>query len=412
MTRGALTRRLMLWTAFVAFCTLGMAYLPLADTKIPVIGRITYFQAMIVAAGVLGTGTLLRFAGDPEPSGTRTLCRILIAYLAVEVLLVVPVALWIGTASLNTIVGAVFVRFCWLLLPVVLAVCADGRARAIAGTVVVVAAACLALWGLYLAATGGGGFYLDGGEMRFRILYGGATLLFAWPFAVALSGATRRRYVIPLLAVSLVGLTLTNHRSGLIAFAIAGLACLVMSGRLRRLLPWLVPTALIVLVAALVWGEQFGSVFSYTLSRLLDVSSGNGADRLMRWRLAWELFVDRPFNDYVWSWRYYLINLAQPYQPHNFALEIAVTEGVVGLAFYGSVLWVALRDAWHWGRSDAESRALIGFLVAYLLFSFANANWYLPVSIPLLVGAVGALVARVDVLRKTSAASVADEVAR
>jgi O-antigen ligase len=202
------------------------------------------------------------------------------------------------------------------------------------------------------------------------------------------------------LVLASVGLVLANQRSGLMAFAVAGLVCLGMSGQYRRILPALVPITLIAAIVALLWERQANSVFGFTLSHLLDVSSGNGADRLMRWRLAWDFFVSHPFNDYVWSWRYYSTYLSDAYQPHNFVLEIAGREGVVGLAFYGSMLWAVLRGAWNWGRHDAEARALIGWLVFYVVFSLMNANHYLPTSLPLLVAATAALASRVDWLRR------------
>jgi len=400
MSDGPSTRRLVLWVGFVAFCTLAMAYLPFADMALPVIGHVTYYQVLLLGAALAGALPLLRMAGSPERSRSRTVSRIIVAYLLFEVLIVIPVAISLGGAGVSLILDTAAIRFTWLLFPVVVAICADRTARKRAGAVVAVAAGALALWGVYLAATGGGGYYLDSGELRFRILYGGATLLFAWPFALAASGAVSRKLTIALLGVSLVGLTLTNHRSGLIAFAITGVLCVVMSGQVRRLVPWIVPAALIAAVAGLLWGQQANSIFGYTLTHLFDVVSGNGADRLMRWRLAWEFFTTHPINDYVWSWRYYLVHLQEGYQPHNFALEIAVTEGVAGLAFYASVLGVAFRDAWKWGRKDAEARALIGYLVAYLVFVFANASWYLPVNFALMVGGVAALVARIDHLRK------------
>jgi len=398
MSRGA-PSRLLLWTSFVVFCTLGMAYQPFAELKLPFVGHGTYYEVLVLAAGVLGLGTLMRTGGGLERSRARTMCRILMAYLLFEVLVVIPVAVWLGTVTATAILNTVAVRFTWLLFPVVLTLCADERERRVLGAVAVAAAVCLAVWGVYSAATGGAGYYLEEGYLRYRVLYGGGTLLFAWPFVLAVSGAVSRRYAIPLLGVSLVGLTLTNHRSGLIAFAIAGLVCIAMSERVRRLVLWIVPAALIATFVLLLWGQQVGSVFGYTLSHLLDLGSGNGADRLMRWRLAWDYFASRPFNDYVWSWRYYLVYMQNAYEPHNFIGGIAVTEGIAGLIFYGSALTSSLWGVWRWGRKDAEARALIGYLIAYFVFTFANANWYSQLNFALFVGAVAALVARVDQLR-------------
>jgi len=406
---GAIWRRLLLWTAFVVFCTVdlaasgGVSYLTL-----PVVGHISYYQVLLLGAALLGSVTLMRVAGDSKRGIARTMCRILIAYLLFELLIVIPVGIWLGTATVTAILGTMAVRFTWLLFPVVLALCADDRARRVAGAAAVAGALCLAVWGVYSAATGGGGYYLEAGDLRYRVLHGSGTLLFAWPFVLAVSGAASRRWykTAALLAVSLVGLTLTNHRSGLIAFAIAGLVCVAMSGQIRRFVPWIVPVASIAIVVGLLWGQQASSVFGYTLSHLFDFSTGTGADRLVRWRLGWDFFASHPLNDYVWSWRYYLVYLKNPYEPHNFAIQIAVYEGVAGLIFYGSMLTTALRDVWSWGRKDAEARALIGYLIAYLVFAFANAVWYDPLNLALFVAAIAGLAARVDQLRAAEVSGV------
>ena len=397
MTSGAVRRRLLLWVLFVGFCALGMAQLDYTSLK--VFRNVTYFDCMLVVAVLLGLGTLLRLAGASERSVTRTMCRIVVAYLLYELLAVIPVGAWLGTASLMQILGSMAVRATWLLFPVMLTVCADERARRLAGAATVIAAACLLAWGAYAAATGGGGYYMELGEMRYRILSPGAPLLFFWPLVLALSGAAPRRYTTALLVIAGAGLMLNNQRSDLIALAVAGLVCLVMSGQIRRILPVMVPVALLATIVALIWARQLSSVFGWTLAHMAD-TSGTGADRLMRWRLAWDQFSSRPFNDMVWSWRYYLSYT--PYESHNFALEVATTEGLAGLAFYGSILWTALSGAWSWGRRDAEARALIGWLVAYVVYSLLNANHYLPISMPLLVGAFAALASRVDWLRRAS----------
>jgi len=410
MGRGAAGRRLLLWLLFLCFCTVGTVYLPLISDKLPVLGRITYFQALLAIAALLGIGTLLRVAGSSERSVARTICRIITAYLLFEVLVVIPVAVWIGTANVKLILATMGVRVSWFLFPVMLTVCADDRTRRFAGTALAIAAIGLVVWGVYLAATGGGGYYMELGALRYRILGGGASILVAWPFALAVSGAVSRRTTVAFLLVAITGLMLINHRSDLIALAVAGAVCLAMSGQIRRVLPAIVPIALGALVIAAIWGRQLGSAFGYTMSHLFDIGSGNGADRMMRWRLAWNYIQSHPFNDYVWSWRYYSVNLPLVYQPHNFALEIAGQEGVAGVLFYGSVLWTALRSAWSWGRRDAEARALIGWLIAYIGFSLMNANHYLPSNMPILVGAVAALVSRVDWLRRGDGGSPETEV--
>lgn len=401
VTNGHLRSRTALWISFVAFCAGSMAYPALDLIPFATVGGLTiyYYEAALVGAFAFGAWTLLRWATASEPSTTRGVSRLLLAYLCYEVLVVIPVALWLGTGTPFAILRTMAVRFTWLLLPVVYALCRDERTRRLAGAIPVFAAVCLAVWGLFVLASNGGGYYVEAGEVRFRALFGGATLFFAWPLVLAAAGAVSRRWQLPLAGVALLGLALTNHRSGWIALAIGGAVSLAWSGRVRKVFDWLVPIAVVGGAIALVWGAEIGRLFEYTVTRLLDFTSGNGADRLLRWRSAWDFFLARPFSDFAWSWRYVIVD-RNPAAPHNMPLEIAVTEGIVGLVFYATLLGTAFRRAHARVKSDDEARALLGYLVTFLVFLLANANMYLNSSFALMVGVVAAIVAKADVLEE------------
>jgi hypothetical protein len=404
MSRYAVFGRMSVWTAFVAYCAVAMAnggVPPDIGTDVGPV-HVTLYDVLIVAAFAFAIGDLLRSFFDRTPSAIRTIDRILLVYMAFEAVVVLPVGVGLGVSA-NHVIHTMTVRFVWLLVPTVWALCREERTRRMAGTVVAIAAVGLVLWGIYVAATGGAGFYYESGDLRYRVLWGGASLLFAWPFVVAASGLVKGRLALAFIGIALIGLALTNHRSGFVAFAIVAVFCVVASGNWRLLVVWSVPAALVVMIALLLAGVELGRVFGYTLGSLLDFSSGNGADRLMRWRLAWEMFTSRPVNDYVWSWSYYLVHLQDPYPPHNFVLEIATTEGVAGLLFYAAVLWKGFRAGWRWVRTDTIARALVGYLIVYLTFSAANATLYQLATAPLLVAAVAATVARGDQLRTTEA---------
>ena len=367
---------------------------------LPVIGPADLSHILVSVVVLSGFGALLSIAGSSEKGIARTACRAILAYSLYEVLLVLPVALWLGVASPKLIVATMSVRATWLLFPLVVLVTREAQARRLAGIVPVIAAIGVVAWGVYSAATGGGGYYVEAGELRYRVLFGSAALLVAWPFVLAVSGSASSRYNSPLLAVALVGLLLTNHRSGVVAFVVAGVVCLAMSGRVRRIVPTVVPLMLSAIVVYILWGRELSTALNYTFLRLLDSGSPNAVDRLLRWRLAGDFFLTHPFNDIVWSWRYYSGYLSNPLRlPHNFALEIAIQEGIAGLVFYGSMFWIVVRGTWSWGRRDAVARALIGWLVTYVMFSLFNANHYLALSMPLLVGALAALAARADGLQ-------------
>jgi hypothetical protein len=390
--------RKVLFLVLMVFCTIGMGYLPAAYKTVT--GHITYFYLIVAAAAAFGAFPLLRIVGERNASKTRTLARLVLAYLLVEALAVIPVAVWMNVMSVNTIIGAMMVRFVWMLGPAMVALLVEDDTREWIGRMVVVAAAVLTVWAVFSAATGGGGYYLEDGVQRWRALTlgGGGLLLAAWPWALAVSRAVPRRWAWVLAATAVVGIALTNSRSGIISFALAGLLGLALTGHLKQFLAWALPLLGAMVVAVLLWGQRLSGPFGYTLTHLFDISSGNGADRLMRWRLAWEFFVTHPINDYVWTWRYYLVFVSDLYQPHNFVLEVAITEGIAGLMFYVTTFSSAARGAFAAARADWQVRALVCYLVAYLAFCFQNAAWYLPVTMPMLVLAVTALAVRVDQL--------------
>jgi O-antigen ligase len=146
----------------------------------------------------------------------------------------------------------------------------------------------------------------------------------------------------------------------------------------------------------LVWGSSAGSAFGYTCSHLLDLGSSTTTDRFMRWGLAWNFFKAHPFSDYVWVWSRYLVRLVDSYEPHNFFFEIATTEAIAGLAFYAVMLVAVARKALLGIWRDPETRALSCFLIAYVLFSTGNTNWYSYTTMPLLVAAVAGMAAIPD----------------
>lgn len=394
---AALNRRLIVWIALLASVTIWAAS-PSGGSPLFVVGTVSVFanDLIVAAALVMGSGELLRAAGSPKKSLARLVSRIVIAYLLYQFLLVIPVAMWIGKEPLTTVIRTMSPRFYWMLFPLFLTLFRDARMRRIASIAAIVAVVALTIWGAYLAATGGGGFYADTGEgVRYRIFGALAPPLFAWPLGLAVSGTLPLLASLALGALAVIGQTLTGFRSGLIAYGLATVTGLWASKRLSRLAVWLVPAGLIGAVVYLLWNPAASAVYGYTLNHLFDLGSRNAVDRFTRWGLAWQFFQTHPFNDFVWSWHRYLINLSQGlgYEPHNFVLEIATTEGIAGLVFYTSIVAAVVVTAWRRMRDDGEIRAVGCFLIAYLVFSAVNANWYAYSSMPVFVSAVAALAA-------------------
>jgi hypothetical protein len=307
------------------------------------------------------------------------------------------------------VIRTMSVRFYWILFPALLPLFRDTRMRRLAGLALLAAAVGLSVWGVYLALTGGGHFYTDGGEgIRYRIFGALAPPLFAWPLALAASGVFGTFGSIALGGLTVLDQTLTGFRSGILAYGLAGLTGLLTSRRLSRVATWVLPAALLVAVVLLMWSSTTNAIYGYTLNHLFDLGSTNAVDRMTRWGLASDFIRAHPFNDYVWSWQRYLLQLNLGYEPHDFILEIGTTEGIAGFAFYGVLIVTVASAAWKRIWDDAETRAVTCFLLAYVVFSGLNANWYSYSSMPLMIAAVTAVVARLDQLAREAAGAQHD----
>jgi len=396
-TTAALVRSGVLVFGFVLYCGLAMAF-PKAEANAFVVGpfAFTYYDLLLIAAMAIGVPSLLASAFSAGSGAVERTSRLVLAYLVYQAIVVIPIALWLMPSGFSLVIRSLGVRFTWLLLPAVVMLCRGERGKRLVALMPAAAAVALSVWGVYVLVTLGAGFYVEGADVRFRVLWGGSTLLFLWALLLGMSGLVSRRVGVGLITAAMVGLALTNHRSGMIAFAVAALVYVVWSGKLSHLAFWAIPGGLVVLAVVLAWGHDLQGVFAYTFTKLLDVSAGNGADRVQRWGLAWQFFVSRPVNDYVWSWRYYLVDLKEAYAPHNFVLEIAVSEGLAGIAFYSALIGGAVHRAMRSVRQDAQIRVLVAYIVGYLTFCLANTNMYSLANMALLVCAVGALVVRID----------------
>jgi hypothetical protein len=127
--------------------------------------------------------------------------------------------------------------------------------------------------------------------------------------------------------------------------------------------------------------------------------SGNLAERLASldissrgdyWRVAWEVWKERPFTGtgagtFQYTWLEDRPSLKGVKQVHNLYLEQGTETGIFAflalLGFVAVLLAYAARAAW---RSGGERRLLLsGFvcaLVVYLISSAAEWHWYMPAS--------------------------------
>jgi O-antigen ligase len=218
------------------------------------------------------------------------------------------------------------------------------------------------------------------------------------PVALALGWSARRRRESALAfgaaAVLLGAIALTYSRGAAVAAAVAlGLSLLAHGVDRRRLLAG----ALLAAALATLVPSDLGRRLT-TLSQVIGDPEAEAihpdssfAKRRLVTRAAWSMFLDQPWlgagaGNYSARFEPYGDRVGSPAQdyddpgekhyPHSLVLEVAAEGGVVGLALFGAVAWVALATAAGSARrmaraGDARSAALaralgIG-LLCYLL---------------------------------------------
>ncbi|HMC54958.1 MAG TPA: O-antigen ligase family protein, partial [Gemmatimonadaceae bacterium] len=165
------------------------------------------------------------------------------------------------------------------------------------------------------------------------------------------------------------GLVATLSRGGMLAFVVGGVALMLIRGVNRRLLKF---------------GAAITGVFLLSLPYLipyaiannrLTVSDNSAMARVMVWQRALSTFADYPwfgigFNTYgfVQERRGFQRMGGAAYSVEGGLLFVMVLTGIVGLAVYLTMLWLALRRAraaWRRPEATANERGLlIGTAVA------------------------------------------------
>jgi hypothetical protein len=85
-------------------------------------------------------------------------------------------------------------------------------------------------------------------------------------------------------------------------------------------------------------------------------------------------FQHHLFGDYIWNQAYYLVNLGKEgFEPHNFAVQLLVTQGVVATGLYLAPVAVVFVLAWR-NRAERQSSVMLAYLSFYMMFCLLNTN--------------------------------------
>lgn len=333
--------------------------------------------AIVIGGACLGVGVALLTPGGPSLGALRWP---LVAAAAAALLAFAFSVSWpLGFAGAYTRYESLPVRLSYLGLlasSVWLVRAPRHRELVVSGFV---AGTAIASFEAFLQWAGAAPFRPDGNLGNANLL--AALIASAFPLAVARgvrsdSWAPAWWFAIPFLVI---GLYVSTSRSGAIG-VVAGVFALATFS-LRRALPQkrMVVGGAALLSAAAVGGAVAVIVLS-PLSRLNDDPPGL---RLHLWQDGLRMFLARPLT----GWGEDTTGLAfGQFLSHNYAqlvtfdrvhsgpLDIAVTEGVIGLAALALVLAVLVYGAWKAGF-PGDSGPLVAAMAGYTVWVLFNFDW-------------------------------------
>jgi hypothetical protein len=336
-------------------------------------------------------GNAFNFRSDPVPLN-RLVVWLCVTYLGYQILVVLPAAVLFHSLRPVDVLRDQEARLGWILVLVVYGVVLVYCRPAFLVTLFDIAAAVLALVVIYRYVSTGGHGIVDMGRYLVREAWVGSLLLFGWLFLTSLFYWPMRWWRLALAILAVAGIVMSNHRSGFLAL-LAGFGMqMVVTGRITRRV--VVSVAAIAVVGALVyWGApSMRASASYSLRTMLSSNSDASAqDRVVRTRLGFDYFVQHPVGDYIWNQRYYLVNVWYNFPPHNFVVELLVTQGVVASLLLFSVIGVTAAIAWR-NRADGTSAVMLSYMTFYLVVCAFNTTFdqyenfaLLPVAIALIL---------------------------
>ena len=385
--------------ALVAYTGLAMALETALDESFHAkVGPINVylFDLLLFAAVMLLTHEVFVEHGQGVPSSNRVVVFLVLGCCAYQIAIVLPVSVVFHNLAPIDVIRELEVRLGLVLLPfmylVVLKYVSPRRLVLLMNT----AAVFLSLYIAYRYATIGPSY--DGGN-RLRELGGSAILLFG--FLILSSLFLLRPSIITYAAAMLgtVGIALTNHRSGYLALFAVGIPLFF---HFRRASSRAVVVLIVVVSSAVLLVSASPAVRHsayYSLRTMANPSSDqNARDRVDRSKLGWDYFAANPLGDHAWNRRFYLVDLSDPFEPHNFVIQILDVQGIVGFAFFAGIIATVVRIAWRNRSADRMSAVMLAYFVFYLVFCLFNTNIINQWNILLLAVPVGLILKRNAIL--------------
>lgn len=328
------------------------------------------FDLLLLAAFLLLAHEVIAKHGEHLPPVNRTLVFLVLGYCAYQVAVILPVAVIFHDLAVVSVVRDLEWRISLILIPFMYLVVLKHLSPRHAIAAVNAAAIVLALYIVYKYVTMGPVF---DGTTRLRELGGAATLLFGFLILTSLFLMRPGIFSYAAALLGVIGIALTNHRSGYLALIVVSLPLLFHFRRLSSrgvvvLLVALSCSGLLFVAAPTVRDNVY-----YSLRTMVNPNADqNARDRVDRSKLGWDYFVANPLGDHVWSQRFYLVYVPDPFEPHNFVIQFLDQQGIVGFAFFAAIIGTTVRIGWRNRAADRTSTVMLAYFAFYLVFCSFN----------------------------------------
>jgi O-antigen ligase len=353
---------------------------------------------LLLAAIALLIRESLTPTGLRMPARNRTVVFLVLGYCAYQLAVVLPVSVLFYDLEPVGVIRQLGWRLSLILIPFVYLV---GLKYVTARRLVLwlnIAAAVLAAYAIYRYATGASTSHAnDVGVVRLRTLWGGASLLFGFLILTSLFLLKGSVWSYAGALMGVIGLVLTNHRSGFLALLAVIIPLLLHFRRASGRITVVVLVGLTVVVMLFAVSSTVRTSTLYSLDTMLNPSADiNTRDRLERSQLGWEYFLAHPLGDYTWSQQYYLVDLGpdNSFEPHNFVIQLLGQQGIVGFVFFIAIIATTARIAWRNRAADRLSAVLLAYFAFYWIFCLFNTEYINQWNILLMAAPAGMILAR------------------
>ena len=350
------------------------------------------YDVLLFAAAALLVAELFSRRGERIPRSNRSVVFLALGYCAYQLAVILPIAVMLHDLKPIAVFRELEIRLGIILLPFMYLVVLKYVTPRRVILLVDVMALALVLYVAYKYATVGPSY--EGGT---RLREVGGWAVFAFAFLILTSLFYFRPGIASYAAAMMgaVGIGLTNHRSGYLALIVVGAPLFFHFRRasVRTVVVLIVAASCVALV--LVAAPSVRDNLDYSFRTMLNPTADqNARDRVDRPRLAWEYFTQHPLGDHAWNQRFYLMDLPDPFPPHNFVVQLLNEQGIVGLAFWGALFVAVGRVGWRNRSASRLDVVMLACFAFYLVFCLFNTNLVSEWNILLLAVPVGVILRR------------------